>query len=75
MKEISLRQARDLPTICTLSRDNYSVGDWTIMTDGYTVWISKQKLGHPCTAEITVPKKVFDRLLMFYERPQRRVRQ
>lgn len=68
--EVSLRQAKDLPTICKLKRDNYDVGPWSIMTDGRTVWISKQKVGEKPTDQIAIPKHIFDRLLACYEKPK-----
>lgn len=69
-KTISLREVKDTPTVCRLRRDNYSQGDWTIHTDGHTVWISKQKVGAMPTAEISIPKGVFNKLLAGYERRQ-----
>lgn len=49
-----------------LRRDHYNVLDWTILTDGYRVWISKQKIGKPPTDKIEIPKRIFDRLLACY---------
>ena len=69
--EISLRSAKDEDAICKIGRDHYEIGDWTIMTNGYDVWISKQKVGQQPTDHIEVPKAIFDRLLKAYERPQK----
>lgn len=70
----SLRAAHDLVTVARMRRDCYSIGEWSIMTDGHTTWLSKQKIGEKQTASIEVPKRVFDRLLDLYERPQPFVR-
>ncbi len=36
------------------------------MTDGYRVWISKQKVGEKRTDHVEVPKAIFDRLFDAY---------
>jgi len=41
------------------------------MTDGYTVWISKQKIGENRTDHIAVPKAIFDRLCDAYTKPRK----
>lgn len=70
----SLRQAKTEADVIRLERDNYGFQNWTIMTDGYRVWISHQKVGEPSTDHIDVPKGIFDRLLVMYEREQKIVR-
>lgn len=67
----SLREVKVDAAVCRLQRDHYNIGDWTIMTDGYHVWISKQKIGEERTDHVEVPKRIFDQLLARYERPQR----
>ncbi len=74
MKATSLREAKSETAVCRLRRDHYEIGDWCIMSDGYRVWISKQKLGESRTDHIEVPKRIFDQLLARYERPQKTVR-
>jgi hypothetical protein len=69
-KTTSLRSAKSEAQIIKLPRDHYEFQNWTIMTNGYTVWISKQKAGEMPTDHIEVPKGVFDRLLEMYEREQ-----
>lgn len=69
-KTNSLRLVKSIAQVCELPRDNYGFQNWSIMTDGHTVWISKQKVGEQPTADIEIPKGVFDRLLVLYERPQ-----
>jgi hypothetical protein len=67
----SLRSAKSEAQIIELPRDHYGFNNWCIMTDGYTVWITRQKLGEPPTHKIEVPKGIFDRLLTLYEREQK----
>lgn len=65
-KTRSLRQVTDTDEVCELRRDHYEYRNWSIMTDGYRVWISKQKVGENRTAHIEVPKAIFDRLFDSY---------
>lgn len=57
--------------ILRMGRDHSTWGDWTIMTDGYRVWVSKQKMGEARTHHIEVPKGVFDRLVDAYTKPRK----
>ncbi len=74
MAMASLRSVKSEREVIRLRRDHYSVSNWSIMTDGYRVWISKQKLGEAATHNIEIPKRAFDRLIAMYERPQKQVR-
>jgi len=72
-KTKSFRQASEAD-LMRMRRDHATWGgDWYIMTDGYTVWISKQKLGEARTDHIAIPKTIFDRLSDAYikQRPIR----
>ncbi len=71
---ISLREVRSERMVCRLLRDNFSFGDWCIMTNGKIVWIMEQKVGFPIKQSVMMPKTIFNRLLRGYERPQRRVK-
>jgi len=73
-KATSLRAAKSEAQIIKLRRDHYSFQNWTIMTDGYRVWVSRQELGQRETHRIEIPKGIFDRLLVLYEREQEPVR-
>lgn len=53
-----------------LQRDNFSKGDFTILSDGFTVYLSEQMIGSPPSQEITIPKRVFDYLIKKYQEPQ-----
>ena len=74
MGQVSLREVRTLEEVCRLKRDHHTWGDWSISTDGGTVWISKQKLGAEQTDHIEIPKAVFDRLFDAYAKPRPFVR-
>jgi hypothetical protein len=66
----SLHTAKSEADIIKLPRDHFDVGNWSIMTDGYMVWVSQQALGEQRTDHIAVPKTVFDKLLAKYIQPQ-----
>jgi hypothetical protein len=70
---VALRDAT-FNQICRLMRDNHRAGDWSISTDGSSVWISCQKIGEPPTADIEVPRRIFNRLIAAYTKPRRPVR-
>lgn len=73
-KATSLRTAKSEAQIIKLPRDHYGFQNWTIMTNGHQVWISRQRVGEMPTHSIEVPKGIFDRLLAMYEREQPIVR-
>lgn len=66
----SLRQVKSEADVIKLRRDHYTFQNWTIMTDGYRVWISKQKVGENRTDHVEIPKRIFDQLLARYELDQ-----
>lgn len=70
-KVTSLRQVKTEADVIELPRDHYGFQNWCIMTDGFRVWISRQKMGEQPTHHIEVPKGTFDRLLALYEREQK----
>lgn len=59
--------------ICKMRRDHTEVGDFSLMTDGFTVWLSEQKFGENRTQHIEIPKKIFNRLLVWYEREAKEI--
>ena len=73
-KATSLRAVKSEAQIIKLKRDHYSFQNWTIMTDGYRVWVSRQEIGKQPTHHIEIPKGIFDRLLVLYELEQETVR-
>lgn len=70
-KVTSLRQVKTENDVCALPRDHYGFQNWRIMTNGFQVWIAKQKIGEEPTHQIEIPKGTFDRLLALYEREQK----
>ena len=67
-KRLSLREARTFNQICSMPRDNYSCGDFSVSTDGAEVWLYEQKLGEKQKQEFSIPKGKFDRLVDSYIR-------
>ena len=67
---LSPRGAKTFNQLCSLRRDNWSWGDWWIMSDGGTVSITQQKVGESPSQEISVPMSAFNRLIDWYNRPQ-----
>ena len=65
----SPKTAKTFEQVCTLRSDNADAGDFWIITDGPTVSLNAQKLGHPASASITIPKEEFNRLIRWYHRP------
>ena len=69
-KTRSLRLVKSEAQVCEIPRDHYRFQNWSIMTNGHQVWISKQRVGEQRTDHIEIPKGIFDRLLALYEKPQ-----
>jgi hypothetical protein len=65
----SPKTANTTAKICTLKRDNLTVGDhWCLVGDD-TVTICRQKTGTSAEAEITMTKRDFNRIVKFYTTP------
>ena len=52
--------------ICWMGRDHTEFGDFSLMTNGYTVWISEQPIGAQRKQHIEMSKGQFNRLLRWY---------
>src|SRR4051794_19742065 len=52
--------------IYLLSHDNVNVGDFSIMTDGFTVWLSEQAWGEMPKQKVAIPRYVFNKLIDWY---------
>ncbi len=65
MKTTNWRKAT-YEQICKLDRDNFSFGDFWIITDATTVSLAAQKLGESATQTITLPRRVFSRFVDEY---------
>lgn len=70
-KTLSLRDAKTEKEVCLLQRDHFDVGDFGVMSNGTTVWLTEQRLGEKQKQVIEVPKKVFDKLIDVYMKPQK----
>ncbi len=68
------------PADCTeedlyrIKRDNLEVKDFSILTDGFHVWISEQKMGEEQKQNIEIPPKIFKKLAQWYLEPQPMIR-
>ena len=61
--------------LCRMERDNINVGsEWSIMTDSYSVWITKQKSGEAPTEAVGMTRRMFNALLRQYLKPRAFVR-
>lgn len=52
--------------ICNMPRDNLTLKDFWILTDGYEVTLARQKLGHEAEEIISIPKAVFNKFARWY---------
>jgi hypothetical protein len=57
-----------------LARDNFDIGDFWMLTDGYRVSIAEQEVGKPPMQHITIPRETFNRFIDWYMRDQAPVR-
>ena len=58
--------ARTDSQVAQLERDNLDTPEFWICVDAATVTIAKQRTGEQATAEIQIPKTIFDRFVKFY---------
>ncbi len=56
--------------LCRMYRDNISSGDFNLLTDADTVWLSEQARGQAPKQQLGIPRRVFNRLLKAYLEPQ-----
>ena len=69
-KPLSLLNCRTIDQVAKLHRDHFDYGDFCLMSDGYTTWLSEQKVGETPTQSFQIPKGVFDRLIRRYVKEQ-----
>lgn len=50
----------------------HEVGDFSILTDSFKVWIGEQKRGESPTQNVEIPRHVFNKLARWYLAPQHR---
>lgn len=65
----SPKTANTTPKLCTLKRDNVTVGDHWCLVDEDTVIIYRQKPGESAEAQVTMSKRDFNRIVKFYTTP------
>lgn len=53
-----------------LLRDNWSFGDFWIITDGYRVSMAQQEIRHAPLQMIRIPKAAFNKMIDWYMRDQ-----
>lgn len=70
----SMRDVRGETGVVMLERDNWQFGEWSILCDGYRVYLSCQPRGEPPSQHIEIPKSVFDRMVDAYTAPQKRTK-
>ena len=65
-KKMTHRKLRTNKQLCAMPRDNLDAGDfWILCGEDYVV-LTAQKLGNPSTGSITIPKRLFNRMVDFY---------
>lgn len=52
--------------ICAMPFDNVQVGDFSIMTDGVTVWLSEHHPGSEQAQCFALRREVFNKLILWY---------
>jgi hypothetical protein len=49
-----------------MTHDNVEVGDFSIMTDATTVWLSEQTVGEAPTQKFEIDRSTFNKLILWY---------
>ncbi len=52
--------------LCAMERDNVEIGDWSIATDSYSIWITEHPVGSSPKQSIALSRETFDGLLAEY---------
>jgi len=74
MSEISQRSLLSVTSesdLEGLSRDHFEHGSFSILTDGFNVWLGEQLVGEEPKQKIKIPKQTFDYLIRRYVAPQK----
>ena len=59
-------EANTFDEICKLPRDSLSTKEFWLQIDVGSVFLAQQRIGKACQAEISIPRKDFDRLVKWY---------
>ena len=62
----NLLECKTEKDILSMERDNFTVKDFGLLTDGFSVWLSEQAMGEMPTQKIRIPKPIFDALVKRY---------
>ena len=54
-----------------MARDDKTIGDYWMRSDGFNVSIYHQKSGFTPNGGITIPRGVFNKLVEWYNKPQK----
>lgn len=60
--------------MCRMGRDHYERGNFCIMTDGQTVWLSEQAAGESPTQSFQCSRRMFNFLIAQYQKDRKLVR-
>ena len=66
----SLQDCKNINQVAALERDHFEQGNFSILTDGHTVWLGEQRTRKMPTQEFQIPKRVFDALIRKYTEKQ-----
>jgi hypothetical protein len=66
----TIQSPRKAKSLRKMKRSLVETKDFWLLVDGSEVIIVKQRNGERSTATITIPKKDFNRLIDFYNKPQ-----
>lgn len=64
-------QKASFDEICEMPCDSVDCKDFTLMTNGTTVWITEQKSGEQLTQRLTISRSVFNALVREYQKPRK----
>lgn len=62
---------RNVDEVCELQTDHHDLKGAWILTDGYRVSIHTQEDGKPSTGAVTLTPTQFNRLVAWWQRPQK----
>jgi hypothetical protein len=65
-KALTPMQADTFDKVCRLPRDNFSVGDFWIMSDSREITVCHQRIGEYAKATVSIPKQQFDKFIRWY---------
>lgn len=67
----SMHAAKTERDVIALERDNWQFGDFGLLCDGFSVWLSEQPKGEAPRQKVEIPKAVFDKMVAAYTAPQK----